>query len=274
MNYTRAGRLFEVKIGYFNTVFPNEPMQLKEDASAFVRRWHDSFVKKGNVQDDPRGGRPPKIPDDKAREAAEIIARGYTVERTVRRQVIQEHKYFSSVAEAISHEPKLQELMRDYKVDATQLLNAIHRVAPELEHRRVTFRHQLSQDEMEKRAGVSAGLLLRYRADHTLLQSMVFIDETTIMTHGLKHDHIEVWVNKTDKRFHDYHGVPGKSWDPVKVHVVAAVTAHPQYENSGGLMYVDFTTGTTDIRRRVNKRMDGSTAVTNFVYLVSGLLLM
>jgi hypothetical protein len=32
---------------------------------------------KGNVDDDPKPGRPPKIPDIKAREAAEIICRGY-----------------------------------------------------------------------------------------------------------------------------------------------------------------------------------------------------
>jgi hypothetical protein len=103
---------------------------------------------------------------------------------------------------------------------------------------------------------------------------MVFIDETTIQTHGLKHDHIQVWMNSSDTRFHDFHGVPGKSWDPVKVHAVVAVTAHPHYDNLGGLVYVDFTTGTTDIKRRVNKRLDGSIRSPDFKYSVSVLLLL
>ena len=39
-------------------------------------------------------------------------------------------------------------------------------------------------------------------------------------------------------------------------------------------MYVDFTTGTTDIKRRVNKRLDGSIRSPDFKYSVSVLLLL
>jgi hypothetical protein len=63
--------------------------------------------------------------------------------------------------------------------------------------------------------------------DPSLLNRTMFIDETTIQTHGLKHDHIEVWVNSSDTRFHAFHGVPWKAWDPVKVHVIAASLPTP-----------------------------------------------
>lgn len=273
VNYTKAGQVFEVKIGYFKSVFPKEPAQLGEASSQFVKRWYENFVKTGNVDDAPRSGRPPKIPDSSARQAAELISRGYTVQHNVRGQQVQEHKYFSSVAEAVTYHDVLRDMLTEFKATNEQLISAMHRAAPELVRRRVTFRHKLSNDEKAKRQRVAAELLARYQTDTALIERMVFIDETTIMTHSLKHDHIEVWVNQSDTKFHDYHGVPGKAWDPVKVHVVAAVTAHPSYERTGGLVYVEFTTGTTDIRRRINKRLDGSTRSTDFVYLVSGLLL-
>lgn len=274
VNYTKAGHLLEVKLGYFNTVLENEPAHLREPASDFVKRWYQNFRTKGNVDDAQRSGRPPKIPDSKAREAAEIVSRGYYVERTISHQRVVERKYFSTMAEAVAYNATLQHTLRTYTATHEQLLDAIHRVAPEVVHRRVTFRHQLSPAEMGKRTSVAAGLLARYHTDPNLLTRMVFIDETTILTHSLKHEHIEVWVNSTDPTFHDFHGVPGKAWNPVKVHVIAAVTAHPYYQGSGGLVYVDFTTGTTNIARRVNKRVDGSTASAHFVYLVSELLLL
>lgn len=274
VNYTKAGQMLEVKLGYFNTVFEREPADLSEPASDFVKRWFHNFRTKGNVDDAPRSGRPPKIPDLAAREAAEILSAGYTVQRTVRQQPVVEHKYFSTVAEAVASNTILQQTLRTYAATPEQLLDAIHRVAPDVERRRVTFRHQLSTGEMSKRTTVAAGLLQRYHADPNLLQRMVFIDETTILTHSLKHEHIDVWVNRSDPTFHDFHGVPGKAWDPVKVHVIAAVTAHPSYQGTHGLVYMEFTTGTTDIARRVNKRLDGSTASAHFTYLVSDLLLL
>lgn len=195
------------------------------------------------------------------------------MQRMVRQQPVTEHKYFSTVPEAVEHNATLSSMLEQYHATPEQLLNAMHRVAPDLVRRRVTFRHQLSRVEKANRQRVSLQLLSRLRDEPDPLQRMVFIDETTIMTHGLKHDHIEVWVNATDTGFHDYHGVPGRSWDPVKAHVVAAVSSHPSFEGTHGLVYADFTTGTTKIKRRENRRRDSSQAVPDFVYTVSGLLL-
>jgi hypothetical protein len=80
-----------------------------------VKRWWEGFRTKGNVDDDPKPGRPPKIPDAKAREAAEIIFRGYPVQHTVHQQVVTDVKYFYSVAEAIAYSATLRDTLRDYK---------------------------------------------------------------------------------------------------------------------------------------------------------------
>lgn len=269
INYTKAGQVLQVQMGYFNNMFPDQQASLAESDADFVKRWWQTFKATGALEDAPRAGRPRKIPDAMAIEAAQIISRGYTVETTVRQQRVVEHKYFSTVAEAVEHNDTLRGMLNQLHATPEQLLAAMHRAAPELVHRRVSFRHQLSVAEKAKRVTVSRDLLARYTADHTLLQRMVFIDETTIQTHGLKRDHIEVWVNNSDPSFHDFHGVPGKAWDPVKVHVIAAVSSHSAYEDHGGLVYMDFTTGTTDINRRHNKRLDGGSRRGDYKYTVS-----
>jgi hypothetical protein len=75
--------------------------------------------------------------------------------------------------------------------------------------------------------------------------------------------------------FNDVCPLPvGHNKEPVKVHIIAAVSAHPAFESTNGLVYVEFTTGTTHIKRRHNKRMDGSTRVDNYSYQVGGVALL
>lgn len=274
ISYTKAGRVLQVQIGHFQNIFKEEPADLSEAPAEFTKRWYERFTTTGQLADAPRSGRPPLIPNAEAFEAASILVAGYIIEKNVAGRAVTEHKYYSSVPEAVAHNASLKGIMDKYHASPEQLLAAMRRVEPGLMHRRVSFRHMLSAAEKAKRRTVCLDLLSRYHADPTLLQRMVFIDETTIQTHGLKKDHVNVWVNSSDTGFRDFHGVPGKAWHPVKVHVIAAVSAHPRYESTGGLVYVDFTTGTTDIKRRYNKRLDGSTRDPAFKYTVSWLPLL
>lgn len=116
----------------------------------------------------------------------------------------------------------------------------------------------------------SKRLLDWYRHDTSMLQRLVFLDETSVFSHGNSHDHVHVWAMRDDPGFEDVCHVPRyKLNKPNKAHIIAAVTAHPAFASRNGLLYMDFTIGTTDIHRRHNKRMDGSQASHNFVYLVS-----
>ena len=62
-----------------------------------------------------------------------------------------------------------------------------------------------------------------------------------------------------------------KKGQTIAVRWICAVTAHPAFADKGGLVYFEFTTGTTEINRRVNKRRDGSQAVGNWKYQVGAL---
>jgi hypothetical protein len=273
VNYTQAGHVFEVRLGVFNTVYPGEPVSIGERASRFVQRWWEHFFTHGNVDDAQRTGRPPKIPDDVAWHAAEILCRGYTVTRNVDGRQIVEQKYYSTLPEAIAANAELRDVLLQFSVKPDQLLHAMRRVAPELERHRVSFRHMLSPTEKAHRSTVAAGLRTWYQNDRNLLDNMVFVDETTILTQGLKREHIEVWVNGSDTNFKDYTSVPGKAGDPVKAHVIAAVSAHPSFQDKHGLVCFDFTTGTSFIKRLKNKRQDGSTPNPHFEYTVSAVTL-
>lgn len=269
VDYNKAGRVLTVQLGYFQNKFPDQPIEIRETKAQFCRRWWCHFEERGNVHDAPRTGRPPKVSDADALKAAQIITAGYNATCMAYGRQTVEHKYFGTIADAVAHSDTLQEILRNSRATNQQLREAIHRVSPDVVHRRVSFKHRLTDAEKAKRMVVCTDLLSRHHHDRTLLHKMVFIDETTIMTHGLKSAHVHVWVNSSDPNFHDYHTVPGKAYRPAKVHVIAAVTAHPQYEPSAGVVYVEFTTGTTKIHRRHNLRLDGSTRVPNFKYTVS-----
>lgn len=266
VNYNKAGQLLQVQIGKFNNMYPEQQAQLHEAPEHFTERWFEGLTTRGSLDDAPKSGRPHKINDSAALAVANILSAGYPYTYTIRGQQVTHHKYFTSVPEAVKQSQYIRDLTTELNVTTEQLRVAVHRVAPEVEYRRVSFKHMLTPAQKAKRMSVSAGLLARHHSDPALLHRMVFVDESSILTHGLKHDHVQVWVNHSDARFRDYHGVPGSLLKPVKAHVVAAVSAHPAFASASGLVYMDFTTGTTAIRRRINKRLDGSQTVPDYVY--------
>lgn len=268
LSYTQAASRFNIQLGVVNNVFKDNPVTICERVPDFLKRWFNCFLETGDVQDAPRAGRPPKVPDAEARHAAEIFCGGYTTTINVDGTQVPQRKYYGSMVDAIAKDPRLQSKVQQLGVTAAQLLRAIHRVAPEVQQRSVNFRHMLSPAEKAHRFSTAAGLLARNQTDPSLLDSMVFIDETTILTHGLKREHIKVWVNTSDTTFKDFTGVPGKPSAPVKAHVIAAVSAHPFYAATNGLVYMEFTTGTTNIKRLHNWRQDGSTTTPYYVYTV------
>lgn len=273
VNWAQAVPQFTVQLGVVSNVFKDGPVTICEKVPAFMQRWLNCFLETGDVKDAPRAGRPPKIPDAEARLAAEIFCGGYTTTINVDGAQVPQRKYYSSLPEAIAKDTRVQNLVQQRDATSEQLLNAIHRVAPEVKQHSVTFRHMLSSAEKAHRWNTAGGLLARHRVDPSLLDRMVFIDETTILTQGLKREHIKVWVNTSDTSFKDFTSVPGKPSDPVKAHVIAAVSAHPYYQPTNGLVYMEFTTGTTNIKRLHNLRQDGSTTTPSYVYTVGAVTL-
>jgi hypothetical protein len=76
-----------------------------------------------------------------------------------------------------------------------------------------------------------------------------------IVLAGGNHDHVYAWCDEHDVNFADTCPlpVPNKK-HPAKVHIIAAVSAHPAFAATNGLVYVDFTTGSSHSHRCHNKR--------------------
>lgn len=63
--------------------------------------------------------------------------------------------------------------------------------------------------------------------------------------------------------------VPLKPNEDITVRWICAVSAHPAFADKGGLVYFEFTTGTDDIKRKVNTKLDGNFVEHKFKYTVS-----
>lgn len=243
----------------------------------FMRRWFEN-VKAGNhtCEDAHRSGRPRVVPPAVAKRAAEIVKKGRWVKVQSRRGAQHRLVYYTSIQEAVDHSSELQSILADHHINVEQLRAAMHDADPDLVRRRLTFKRALSKEEKADRVKTSKALLREYEQDPSLLQRMVFIDETSIVLQGGGHEAVAVWCDKNDVNFNDVCPlpVPNKS-NPTKVHIIVAVSAHPAFANKNGLVYVEFTTGTSHIQRRHNKRMDGGEKIGNWVYqvgAVAGLL--
>ena len=148
VNYTEAGAYLAHNLPHYNKLFPNAQASLSEAPSIFTKRWYETFKETQGVDDAPRAGRPHKIPDKSAKQAAEgILAQGYNVTYTLRGRQVEELKHFSTMSEAVGASETLRNMLAEFEATPEQMLEAIHRLAPELKHRRVTFRHSLSAAE-------------------------------------------------------------------------------------------------------------------------------
>jgi hypothetical protein len=238
----------------------------------FMQDWFD-HVKGGNhtCEDAHRSGRPRVVDPDVAKRAAALVKKGRWVEVKVKKATHHRLVYFTSIQDAVDHTPELQSILADHNITVPQLRAAMHDADPDLVRRRITFKRALSKEEKAERVTRAKGLIERLAVEPSLLQNMVFIDETSIVLQGGNHDSVAVWCDKHEVNFSDVCPIPvGHKSDPTKVHIIAAVSAHPAFESSHGLVYMEFTTGTSHIKRKHNKRMDGSTRVDDYNYQVGG----
>jgi hypothetical protein len=265
-----AGGEFRRMVEEMQAVFPEQPVIIQESNRRFMERWWDAFKTTGKTKDLPRSGRPRLIPPFQAIKAASIIKKGRVITPQQGRHTEPHTAYYTSISEAIMENEELSRLVSSLHCNAYQLLSAMHQFVPGLVRKRVMFKRGLTPAEMEHRVRSSKELLRMYNTDDNFLQKLVFIDETTIFTHGDQKDHVYVWVDEDDKAFDDVCHVPLTSLKaPNKAHVIAAVTANDAFNAKGGLVYMDFTTGTSSINRRHNKRLDGSQKDGAFKYTVS-----
>jgi hypothetical protein len=231
--------------------------QLGHNYGEVMRRAWGHFLKEGDLKDGARPGAPHVIPVELALECSEALKAG--------RQIVKHHKgtaytlvtYFTQVREAIALVPLLKETMDKYDVDAHDLYLAMKRADPYLTRRAIFLKPAFTDAQLADRADWCGRLVAEWQLPlaelRGILARFVQCDEGrwtyTVKTRGSK----KVFIDKRTNLAHDYVTLPKINGDvEATVHWFMCVSPHPKFKHLNGLVYWEWTTGTTNIRRRHN----------------------
>lgn len=245
--------------------------QVHESHKEFCRRHYNNFFDSGNVEDRPRSGRPREIAAEDAKAAGELLMSGFWKEvkvlggggATEERLIL-----YPTFADAVKLCPQLKELMEKYKCSDRLMLATIHRHCPDLKRITLFSHHEFTVAEKQKRIEYGSYMLGMLKKEPSFLHLIVFCDESSFVLHGRTKHEVKVYCSTNAVLPSEVCHVSDLTIKPITVHFFLAVTANACFSPSGVVLY-DVCTGTTDIKRLVNKHWDGSTRVSNWEYQVS-----
>lgn len=235
----------------------------------YLKTYWRNFNKYGGVGDAPRATKTCKVPMAEATKAAILVKSGQEVTTRVRGKDFTYHSYYTSIQQACEKCADLEKIRVEHNATHAQLLVAMHKADPSMVYRKIFFKHTLTPKEMKERSAFGEDMLKRLEADPDFLQNVIFIDEASIVISDKTRSDVHAWCDKHDLSFTDVCPVPVHKGEEITVRWICAVSAHEAFADKGGLVYFDFTTGTTKIHRRVNTKLDGSTRDHSFAYTVS-----
>jgi len=225
----------------------------------FLKRNWEHFCKTGRVDDADRSGRPAKLPEQEAKRASELIKAGKWVWVLPKKNGIKRQVYFRTIPQAIKEVPELQKLVEKYKLTADALRHRMLKVDPDLMRHTLTMKYDHDAASMRARqqyckemlAAISSGPNQR----QAFLESLVFCDEATVILSTTEDKKIHAWVSKEHfNKCTVLHMPHVKGYKDCKIHFFIAVSAHPAFQGTNGLVYWEFTTGTTALKRYHNTR--------------------
>lgn len=239
---SKAIKIFDIK---WNTEARIKAAQGRT-ADPFVRDNVGKFYTHGTVLNLPAPHHAPKMPDDKVRLAADIIAAGYELPcfGVVNQSgfIIWENRFFVSMQQATMLSPQLRALMSEYGVSQRYVLDRIHAVCPEMVHSALPLKIEFTDDQRHARQDYARYMLDQIAADPTFLQHIVWGDESRVYVGKDLNGKIKVW---------HYRGqTEGASpaecklmnrGNVIRLDVLLFVNA------VWGLCHVEFTTGTTNL---------------------------
>lgn len=268
-NFAAANKVMRQYIKEYNSTKPQHEQLTVSPGTWYLRTYWGEFCATGSVGDLPRAPKSTKIPKAAALRAASLLKQGKWQRERIAGKDIDYLTYYTSIEQACEECAELEEIRVDHDATYAQLLTAMHKADPSLVFRRIFFKHALTATEMLERKGFGADMLAQFMNNPSLLTNTIFIDEASFVLSEQTRSDVHVWCDKHDLCFTDFCPVKHHKGDPITVRWVAAVTAHPAFEDKCGLVYLEFTTGTTDIRRRVNTKLDGNTTDHAHAYTVS-----
>ena len=252
----------------YNKSHPYEEIFNRSHDHEYLKRYWHNFQESGSVCDAPRAGRPRNISKADALRAASLVKQGKWYTQRVGRQDITYIRYYTSIAHAVRECGELADICHRNSVSPEQLLAAMHHFDPTLVRRKIFLKHTFTPTELEQRMTYAQDMLTQMKANPDVLQNTIYIDEASIVISDKTKSDVHVWCEAHDLNFTDVCPIPLHKGEKIVVRWICAVTAHPAFANKGGLVYFEFTTGTTGIDRKVNKKWDGSNLTGQWKYQV------
>ena len=224
---------------------------------AFIKKWWNTFSATGSLDDAPRSGRPPLLPDDVAQRASELVKGGKWVSVKPYKSRVKQLVLFTSIPQAIQEVPELRDICRQYDLTSDRLRNAMERVDPDLTLHTYHFKYCHPAELVKERQQFCRDMLSKLEpsvaASIPVLEQYVWWDEGGVAISALKKNSIRVWGSKEQLKQCDVVHLPSvQGQEDCKVHFIVAVSAHPAYTATNGLVYFEFTTGTTAMKRLLN----------------------
>lgn len=185
-----------------NKFSPGSPEYI-EDPYGFIKDNVHKLETRFTLLDIKPSGRPPIFPDGVAKECAVLLSSGYWQTRfTFEGGGPVEHQEwcrFTSLRDAISHLPRLQQVMHDYGVDAQQLLKRMEQVVPQLHYGPVPMKVALSDATKQQRVNYCTNMLHNLRANPDFLLDVYMMDECRIWVgQDLITKRLKVWSMRGD----------------------------------------------------------------------------
>lgn len=208
-----------------------------------------SVVGTGSVHDTPRQVRPKQIPTIKAKAAAMHLKTGYwkPVQYRNGAKIRYTHRYYTTVRNACKLCAPLDKIRTDYNLTYKQLLYHMKAADPNLVRRSIRVKKAFTPAELQQRTVRATTLYTKCHTMPNWRDRTYFIDECSIWLDNESRKGTRVYCDAFDSGYQTvihYEKLPYNK--PIKVRFMAAVNA------VHGLVYLEFTTGTTNITRHHN----------------------
>lgn len=199
------------------------------------------------------------IPPDEAKMASFILKQGYTESFPLPDgEVHTEHNYYNTLGDAMDHSPALKGIYEKYKeqcddVTPAEFMRALYKYDPLLRVRRVHIKYALDDDLKAARMQKARYFYSKANSEPDWLKKIFFVDECAInFDHEIRKG-VHVYCDAHDKGYRFV--IPFEKLQPnkgIKMKVMGAVNMLT------GPIFLEFTTGSTDVQRMHNVNSDGT----------------
>ena len=131
--------------------------------------------------------------------------------------------YYTTFADAVHRCDRLREIMEKYECSDRLMLAAIHRHCPNL-IRKTLFSHQeFTTEGLKARQTYGTKMLNMITKELSILNLIVFCDESTFVLHGRTKQEVKVYCSSQDVQGPDVCYISDLAINPIKVHFYLAV---------------------------------------------------